>query len=738
MANLQSTVISSTDVIGLPSGTTAQRPATPSAGMIRYNTNLEYVELYNGASWENINQTTFKNKINSATGGITSKTGPYKIHTFISEIVYSDMSETAITHGADSNWRTMKTFNVNKSGLHDVRFTAYIQSGTYYFAYRIVRNGTEVLHTGDFNSTATKIPNNTGNVHVYRDFAVRNLSFSAGDSITIQMISSTGSGVPVTGVGQVLYLKHLTVYKYSDTFIPKYSGTVEVLVVAGGGGGGCDRGGGGGGGGVIYNQEFLVTAGTSYSVIAGPGGLGSYADNVKGRNGIDSVFGSLIAIGGGGGGSESSAAGAAGGSGGGAAYTSGSAGGAGTTNQGYAGGTAQSVPRRPAGGGGAGGPGQNGVNANTVVGASGGPGLLFSISSEPTWFAGGGGAGSNVDGTSDGGGPGYGGAGGGGDGGYMWSSSYNGPQGSGYDGKPNTGGGGGGGSTADFGFGGLGGSGIIIVRYVDSEPAGVSVTFNRVGTTTWTAPTGVNQVEVLVVAGGGGGGSRFGGGGGGGGVIYDSAYPVTPGTSYTITVGAGGAPGPSNSTRGSNGGNSIFATLTASGGGGGAAESQTANNGGSGGGGSYASGAQTAGTGLAGQGFAGGAGRDGPRINGGGGGAGSGGRSGSPQDPNGGDGLSFGISGTTTWYGGGGGGADNRIDSPGFGGPQAGFGGLGGGGRGGGGEGQGQADNRSGIGEPGKDGTGGGGGGGAYAPVPATGRLGGRGGSGIVIVKYYI
>ena len=47
---------------------------------------------------------------------------------------------------------------------------------------------------------------------------------------------------------------------------------------------------------------------------------------------------------------------------------------------------------------------------------------------------------------------------------------------------------------------------------------------------------------VLVVAGGGGGGSYGGGGGGGGGVV-GQAMRLNAGTTYTITVGAGGAGG---------------------------------------------------------------------------------------------------------------------------------------------------------------------------------------------------
>ena len=50
-------------------------------------------------------------------------------------------------------------------------------------------------------------------------------------------------------------------------------------------------------------------------------------------------------------------------------------------------------------------------------------------------------------------------------------------------------------------------------------------------TTTWTAPTGVTEVEYLIVAGGGGGGGTAGGGGGAGGfrtgcLLYTSTLPT--------------------------------------------------------------------------------------------------------------------------------------------------------------------------------------------------------------------
>ena len=47
--------------------------------------------------------------------------------------------------------------------------------------------------------------------------------------------------------------------------------------------------------------------------------------------------------------------------------------------------------------------------------------------------------------------------------------------------------------------------------------AGFTVVQTFTGNSIWTCPTGVTEVEYLVVAGGGGGGGSYGGGGGAGG-----------------------------------------------------------------------------------------------------------------------------------------------------------------------------------------------------------------------------
>lgn len=258
--------------------------------------------------------------------------------------------------------------------------------------------------------------------------------------------------------------------------------------------------------------------------------------------------------------------------------------------------------------------------------------------------------------------------------------------------------------------------------------------FTTVGTTSWTAPAGVTSVNYLVVAGGGSGGGQGPSGGGGAGGVVTGTLAVTPGNSYTVTVGAGGiSTGGSVDGNGRPGNNSVFSTVTAIGGGGGIAYSQDSGtwassgvgNGGSGGGGG------TGGLGTPGQGNNGGAGRAGSGgLNSGDGynsGAGGGaGMAAVAVAPNsgapGGAGRLVSITGSDVYYGGGGGGG---MDSARVGGGAS--GGVGGGGN----------SNQGSNGSAATANTGGGGGGGSNrSGSGGAGYSGGDGGSGIVVLAY--
>lgn len=254
--------------------------------------------------------------------------------------------------------------------------------------------------------------------------------------------------------------------------VPSGVTKVHVLVVAGGGSGGHQVGGGGGAGGMVEVQAYPVEPGGSVAVNVGAGGNapGFQPSNNFSQPGGPSSFGLITAIGGGGGGNHigtRSGPGDPGGSGGGAGSGPGGSGQGGATQtqypqfgyavgHGFPGGNGHASPGWSGGGGG--GAGGRADNAGPDRGGDGGPGRISWITGQARYYAGGGGGGSENPGSAFWGRAGIGGGGRGSnnDGGKNQYPDMN--------GKPNTGGGGGG--TRDHPSGaGLGGPGVVIVRY---------------------------------------------------------------------------------------------------------------------------------------------------------------------------------------------------------------------------------------------------------------------------------
>jgi uncharacterized repeat protein (TIGR02543 family) len=227
------------------------------------------------------------------------------------------------------------------------------------------------------------------------------------------------------------------------------------------------------------------------------------------------------------------------------------------------------------------------------------------------------------------------------------------------------------------------GTNVVVTRIGTS----CVVEFKNVGTTTWTAPSGVSSIQVMVVAGGGSGGARdWTGGGGAGGVIINTSYSVSSGNSYSVVVGGGGVAQSTANSTGNPGADSSFDGKVAKGGGGGGGYGWSityfaqGGDGGSGGGSGEdgnggqiplgGSSTQTAPTGWTAFGFKGGDSGNvsGQQAGGGGGGAGgAGGNVASNSTPsnrqpgNGGSGISQTLGGKTFNVAAGGGGASCGI-----------------------------------------------------------------------------
>ena len=81
MAQLKNTVVNNSASLGLPAGSTLQRPSSLQPGMIRYNTTLNDTEYYDGIAWRGISDTGVEAAggtiIDLEIGGV-----PYRVHRF--------------------------------------------------------------------------------------------------------------------------------------------------------------------------------------------------------------------------------------------------------------------------------------------------------------------------------------------------------------------------------------------------------------------------------------------------------------------------------------------------------------------------------------------------------------------------------------------------------------------------------------------------------------------------------
>jgi hypothetical protein len=261
------------------------------------------------------------------------------------------------------------------------------------------------------------------------------------------------------------------------------------------------------------------------------------------------------------------------------------------------------------------------------------------------------------------------------------------------------------------------------------NPASFTKTLPVNANTTYTfASASALTANVLMVAGGAGGGGNMGGGGGAGGLVYTTGTSLAQGVTKTIIVGNGSSGGVQTGII-LNGNDTSFTGLTTSVGGGsggggqyggaGSSIGYAGGDGGSGGGGTSGSNPKGGGSGTLNQGNSGGSG-DGGGRGGGGGGAGGAGETGNTSGNDGGTGLNYSSTfgtfyGDSGWFASGGGGGGNADGDASKGG--------GGGGHGG----------NAGLGSSAIKHTGGGGGGGGKDNN--SGNIGGRGGSGIVLLQ---
>jgi large repetitive protein len=338
--------------LGLPTGTTSQRPTNPQTGYVRFNTDTKSIEVFNGTSWSSAAlsgnvpglPTNVSGTSNVVKGSVISFTPP----TYAGDSAITSYTVTATPVSASSSPRLTtgssspitlsnlenattyavtvvanNSFGSSNPSIASSAFStaAYAPPPTNLFATVTAYNTASISFTpassgNPISYTVTASPGGATGTGTTSPITVSGLNQYTSYTFTATTTNSIGVGIPsgvsnaIVTPGNVVTGGTLTSDStyYYRTFTANgtlaVSGgpglTADVLAIAGGGGGGytTDRtSGGGGAGGVLYSPNQTISSSAAITVGAG-GAVPS--------NGANSTFAGLTAIGGGNGGGSAS------------------------------------------------------------------------------------------------------------------------------------------------------------------------------------------------------------------------------------------------------------------------------------------------------------------------------------------------------------------------------------------------------------------------------------------------
>jgi hypothetical protein len=210
-SNVQTTgavvAFNATNSILIPVGNTAQRPGTPSTGMLRYNSTISQCEIWNGSAWV-------------AVGGSS-----YTVIT--NEQFNGDGSTVDFTLGSS---QTTDSCIVTINGVVQIPTTAYSVSGVYPTCVLTFTEAPQVSDTIDVReitttTSVTAISNSPGNaiVSVSETTAQVNItgnlvaqlnasapSLAANSSMSFQLVNNTTLAILVRGTDGVTRSGNIT------------------------------------------------------------------------------------------------------------------------------------------------------------------------------------------------------------------------------------------------------------------------------------------------------------------------------------------------------------------------------------------------------------------------------------------------------------------------------------------------------------------------------------------------
>lgn len=257
-------------------GTTAQRPGSPTQGMVRFNTTSSKVELYNGTIWGSVG------------GGATiSDTAPSSPSA--GDLWWKSDEGQMYVYYTDANTSQWVVANAYAGGSAYLPLAGGTLTGTL--------NGTNASFSGTLSGTL-------------------NGSNLVATSVAMSKLNATGTPGATNylrgdGSWQVLTQGQLQaqLFTASGTWTAPTGVTqVRATVIGGGGGGGGGNAlSGGGSGGISVGSlgAYTVVPGTAYTVTVGTGGAGKLYNGGTGGSGTTSSFASFCSSTGGAGGAAS-------------------------------------------------------------------------------------------------------------------------------------------------------------------------------------------------------------------------------------------------------------------------------------------------------------------------------------------------------------------------------------------------------------------------------------------------
>lgn len=339
----------STGYFGLPVGTTEERPGTPAAGMVRYNSTLGSVEIYNTTGWEliggfvtvsSVTPTTFS----GAAGTQFTIVGSSFVSGAVVKFIRADLTEyTATTTTFVNSTELLATTPidftvadeplavkvVNPSGASGTKSNAIDCGSAPSFTTAAGSLGNIYDSSRDFlshlNATAPDPDGGSVTYAITAGALPAGLSFNTANGTFTGTASAVGSDVTSTftvqatdGVGNTnsrefsitvkapILVEFLTVGTFAWTAPIGVAALSRLRMIGGGGGGNAGYqayGWAGGGAGYVDVVNVPVVAETEYSLVVGAGGLGGLGATVTnpGEDGEDTTAFTNIAYGGEGG-----------------------------------------------------------------------------------------------------------------------------------------------------------------------------------------------------------------------------------------------------------------------------------------------------------------------------------------------------------------------------------------------------------------------------------------------------